>query len=484
MQKSVQKIRQYLNQLNDAEKGPSKAEFIIGVGIVLLASLMFCFMKDFKLTVTQSLDFNNCLFHGKIFQYYSEINELALAGHYGSAWPKTLLAGANYSIINYATVGIFCMPIYVVDHLFQLSLPFIVYEAWVKLGFAALMVFMSKIVYDIGKIVNPDSKDAKWASLCFLTSPVFIFASIIISHLDIFSIFFMFLGMKYMMKNQYWQEMLCFMLAAAYKPFILLGILPILLLKEKRITYLIRDVFFVLFGILLQNVVYHFDPGYAQTQKFMSETYGFIGRFFGTGFPYKRNCYDSTVSYFVLVFVIVCVVAYMVKTVKWEYAMTLSFLVMGAFVMFVQWHPNWMVLVVPFLTVMMLYTYQIRLTCILEFVFSLFVIFLTALGWLHNYDVRMINGGVVSQVFGLTVNRKYQIYKVLKEKFPDIPLDIYASLLCAAVLAMMLVFVVDCLKRRKGIDGAGVRKWERTAVWFRVLPVLGFMGYAVMTCFL
>ena len=108
----MQKIRNYFNKFNDAAQGASKAEFIVALIIMLVAAFVFCFIKDFKLTVMQSLDFNDCLFSGKLFRFYSEVNELALSGHYGEDWPQTLLAGANYSIVNYATVGIVCLPIY------------------------------------------------------------------------------------------------------------------------------------------------------------------------------------------------------------------------------------------------------------------------------------------------------------------------------------------------------------------------------------
>lgn len=485
MQGIVQRIKRGFNEFNDAVNGPSKAEYIIAFLVLAAAAFMFCFTKDFKLTVTQSLDFNDCLFHGKVFHYYSEVADLALSGHYSKAWPQTLLAGANYSIINYASVGLICLPVYIFDRLFDLSVSFLVYETLVKAAFVAMMVYMTKIIYDICRLLKPDKKDAKWVSFCFLTSPVFLFASIIISHLDIFSILFLLLGIKYMAKEKHWLELLFFMLAVAYKPFILLGIIPILLLKEKRILYLIRNAVAVLFGIILQNIVYHFDEGYVMTQDFMSQTYGFIGRFFGVGFAYKRNCYDGTVSYFVMAFVVICIAAYMIRNVKWEYVFAFPFLVMGTFVMFVQWHPNWMILVVPFLTLMLLYTHNIRLTCILDCLFSLFVILLTALGWLHNYDVRMLNGGVISKLLHLEINKNYMIHKVLLRKFPDIPIDIYSSLLCGVVAGLILLFVIDCVKVRRGrSDADKVRKWERCAVWCRVLPAVGFMAYALLTCIL
>lgn len=481
----MQKAKKWFNKFNYVENAPTKAEFIIAFLILLFAAYMFCFTKDFKLTVTQGLDFNDCLFHGKVFQYYSEINKLALAGHYSKAWPQTLLAGANYTIINYASLGLICMPAYLIGKLFHITIPYLVYVAIVKTAFVAMMLYMTKIVYDIVMLVCPDKKEGGWTALCFLTSPIFLFASIIISHMDIFSTLFLLLGIKYMIRKNRKLELVFFMIAATYKPFVLLGIIPVLFLQEKRVLYLARDFVVTVLGILLQKVVYHFDPGYLESQKFMSETYGFIGRFFGVGFAYKRNCYDSTVSYFVLIFILVCVAAYLIKKVRWEYTLALPFVVMASFVMFVQWHPNWMVLLVPYMILMYAFTSNIRVNCILECVTSLFIIILTALGWLHNYDARMINGGVISKLFHLEINNKYMIHKVLLRKFPDIPIDIYASVLCGAVGAMVILYVLDCYRRRRSEkDVNKQRQWERIAVWCRVLPTVGFMAYALLICFI
>lgn len=479
----MNKVRQYFKKFNEAENGPVKAEFILAFVIIAIAAFVFCFMKDFKLTVTQSLNFNDCLFEGKIFSYYSEVNKLALSGYYGSDWPQSLVASANYSIINYATIGFLCMPVYIFERFFGLAVPFLVYEFVVKLAFAVLMILMAKIVFDIAKTLQPGGKDARWIALCFLTSPVLLFTSIMISHLDIFSILFLLLGIRSMVKRNHWMELVFFMLAVSYKPFVILGIIPILLLKEKRILYLIRDLFVTVFGILLQAAVYHFDPGYGETQKVMGDTYNFVGRFFATGYPFLRNCYDATASYFIIAFVVICVIAYGMKKVEWQHVFAFPFIVMGMFVLFVQWHPNWMILLVPYMALMMIYTYDLRLTCILECLFALLVIIVSGFGWSGFYDIEIINGGILTQLLGLKANGNYDIGAFLTRKIPGIPTDIYASLLCGVTAAMMIVFAFDCIKRAKGVEyGKETRVWERCAVWCRVLPVLAYMMYAFLAC--
>lgn len=483
MRAKLQRIKTTFTAWNEASHGPSRAEFIIAAALVVFTSLMFCFMKDFKLTVTQSLNFLDCLFEGKGLRFYSEINKLALSGYYGRDWPKSLLAGANYSVINYATVGLICFPVYIFDRFIGLQVPFIVYECIVKIVFSILFCYIAKVVYDICRREKPEGTDAKWISFCFLTSPVFLYSSIVISHLDIFSVLFLVLGFKYMMQGDRKWELLFFMLSATYKPFVLLGIIPILLMKEKRILYLARDMVVILSGNLLQKLIFQFDPGYGKTQKFMSETYDFVGRFFGTGFGFTRNCYDSVTSYFILAFVVVCVVAYMIRKPSWQYGFALAFGVMGAFVLFVKWHPNWMILIVPYIALLLLYTYNIRIVCLIEMVFSLFFILVSGFGWWYHYGIRMINGGVISQLLGFYAQIKYDIYEIIPRKFPGIPNDIYGSVLCAAVLGFILVFVYDCLQKKKGIpypeEG---RKWERCAVWLRVAPSIGYIAYSILVC--
>ncbi len=477
------RIKQFFDSFNEAKNGPAKVEFIVAFVMVAIAAFGFCFMKDFRLTVTQSLNFNDCLFGGKLLRYYSEVNKLALSGYYGADWPQSLLAGANYSIINYATVGIFCLPVYVFDRLLGLSVPFLVYEFIVKLAFALMMVYMGKLVFDIAGLLQVEKKEAKWLSLCFLTSPVMLFSSVMISHLDIFSILFLLLGIKYMIKGNHGKELLFFMLSVSYKPFVILGIIPIVLLREKRILYIVRDMVVVVMGILVQNLVYHFDPGYGETQKFMSDTYDFVGRFFRTGYSFLRNSYKATASYFIIAFVIVCVLAYMLKKVTWREVFLYPFLVMGAFVLFVNWHPNWMILTVPYMILMLPYVFDIRLSCILECLFSFLIIIVSSFGWGGFYDIEIINGGILSQLLDMTANGKYDIAAVLTRKLPGIPEDIYGSLLCGVVAGIMIVYVLSCSKNRIVTDNVEKeRKWERCAVWCRLLPVAGFMVYALLTC--
>ena len=61
----MERIKNKFSQWNEGSNGPSKYDMIAALAIVLLISCFFCFLKDFKLTVMQSLTFDSCIFKQK-----------------------------------------------------------------------------------------------------------------------------------------------------------------------------------------------------------------------------------------------------------------------------------------------------------------------------------------------------------------------------------------------------------------------------------
>ena len=143
----MEKLRKRLNAWNDGKGGPRKGDWMAALAIVAILTLFFCFLKDFKLTVTQSLTFDSCLFNGRLKDFYTIVNKQALSGYYDAVWGKNLSAGANYSIINYATLGVLCLPIYVIEKLAHITIPFVVYELELKLLFAAAVLYKGSCRY-------------------------------------------------------------------------------------------------------------------------------------------------------------------------------------------------------------------------------------------------------------------------------------------------------------------------------------------------
>lgn len=466
----------------DGTKGPKKYEFILAALLLFVSAYFFCFYHDFYLTLNQSLTFDACLLNGKIIKFYSVINHQALNGVYSPEWPNTLLASANYTIINYATFGIVCLPFYIIGKLAHVAIPFVLYEAVIKTMYVAIDIYMAKVVKDICELLGFDEVKTKWTVLLFISSPILLFSSTMITHLDIFCVVFFLMGIRSMLKGNKRNELIFFMVAAAYKPFIILSIIPIILLKEKRILFLLRDLLVMVLGILVQSGVYRFDPGYAKSQKFMSKTYDFMGRFFATGIEFERNLYRDMASWFVISFCVICLLAYFVKNVKNYHLFAFPLMGWCVFVLFVQWHPNWLLLMVPFLVFAVAFTNHKKLMLLLQTALSTLVILVSALGWQGNYDNNIVNGGVVSKLMNWSAAPKYEIANILQGKLGSIPVALYGSALCAVVVCIVLVMVVDLWK--PNVKSSDSLEWERGVIWLSICPIAGFALYSLAACIL
>lgn len=480
-----------INQLkkwNNATDGPRKYEWILAGVLLFVSAFFFCFKHDFYLTVNHSLTFDSCLLNGKLLRYYSIVNHQALTGVFSPEWPSTLLSSANYSIINYASFGIICLPVYLIGKVFDFAVPFLVYETLLKIMYIVLDLYMAKVVYDICDLMNFDRIKTKWITFLFITSPVLLFSSTMITHLDIFCVVFFLLGLRSLLKKNRRCELVFFMIAVAYKPFVILGIIPIVLLKEKRVLYLIRDAVVIVFGVLLQNGIYHFDPGYAKSQRFMSKTYDFVGRFFSCNFDFTKNFYKddaARASVFVVMFCVICVVAYSVKAVKKQYLFAFPMFVWCGFVLFVGWHPNWLLLMVPFLSFIIGFSYQRKILLLLQGAFSALFMVMSAIGWQGNYDNNIISGGVFSQLLGWKANPTYEIGAVLNRKMGSIPMELYGSLLCGITASLGVVVLLDAYRTRKKVKVAEHENtWERGVIWISICPIVVYILYSVATCIL
>lgn len=466
-------------------ESPKRYEWILGLGILLISAFFFCFYKDFHLTVEQSLDFLDCLFHGKLFHFYSEINRIALSGGYGADWPASLLAGANYSVINYAVLGIFCLPFYIIDVILPGDLPFLVYECWLKIGYVVLFIWMVGIFDSIFKELGLNDGKRRRMDLCFFTSPIFLYASIMITHMDIFSIFFLLYGMLYMYRGKTRNMLIFFMLAVTFKPFAILGILPILFLKEKRILFLARNLVLVVAGVLLQGLVFHFDPGYGESQAFMSKTYDFVGRFFAVGYKFERNAFEGKAAYFVIGYVVLLVMCYCIRKATKYDLVVFPLGSMILFFLFVMWHPNWAVLIVPFLVIWMGITSEFRVAAIIETVYMSMLLILSSFGWEGFYDIEILNGGVIPTALGLNVNANHHMANVVRNRLGNIPEDMVPSLFAAALMGILVVIAFDLYRGRRTkerFQGKAESKAEPLAIWVRVLPLMGYIGLCFISC--
>lgn len=83
-------------------------------------------------------------------------------------------------------------------------------------------------------------KKAKLCKFAFLVFPIGVFSQFIFSQYDIFTVFFMVLGLYFYVRGGLWKFALSFGVAATFKYHALLFFLILLVLREKKIRNLIK----------------------------------------------------------------------------------------------------------------------------------------------------------------------------------------------------------------------------------------------------
>ena len=195
------------------------------VSILILTVLFFtCVHSDVKLTGNRSF-----LMYKHFTDFYQASYEQS-GGYWANYLPSTFIA---YAIWN--------LPLYLTGHTPEAILTnSFVNLMWYKLLPVIIYFITAQLIYHIGKEMGFGEKKSLLCKFAFLVFPMGVFSQFIFSQYDIFTVFFMVLGLYFFLKNKMWQFALAFGMASTFKYHAVLYFAALLLLKEKKIRNLIR----------------------------------------------------------------------------------------------------------------------------------------------------------------------------------------------------------------------------------------------------
>lgn len=466
------------------ENDGKKIENIIAIVIVSICAMLFCFYVDFYLTVSQGITFLDCLFSGKVGSFYSITAEYSLRGIYGEWYQGTLLGGANYSIITYAAIGLLCLPIYIVAKIASIQMPFIIYEFWLKIFYIIGAWVVAKIVRNIAKEMGANDDEQRVAYISTLLSPYLLFCSVMISHFDYFSLLFVSLGVLALVRKQMKRTILFFMIAIAFKPFCLIVIVPMIVSYEKNILKIVIDFIICCLGFLQGYIYGHIDPGYNVTKNFMNDFYCFVDRFFADGFVNEANAVGKIrASYFIVAFIVITAVAYY-KKFSLKQFLFFPFAAQCALALFVIWHPNWLLLFIPFLPILITFLRRKDVVILVSAIGTMAFFVVSAYGWPGAYDNVMIVTGPIGFIYDFLINNEnYFTYKFSAFLEP-VPRDIAWSIFFACTMIMLLFIGAEYFRdSSEGKEEYVYDKKQKAIIWSQVLPIVLFiiMAFALLS---
>jgi hypothetical protein len=242
---------------------------------------------------------------------------------------------------------------------------------------------------------------AKVTSIVFLTAPIGFFSQFIFGQYDIFTVFFMLLGLYFYFKNKFIRFALFFGLAITFKYFAFVFFLPLLLLQVKNWKKIVILLIFCFFPLLFEILIY------INSEAFREGVFGFKA----TNYIYNLKVYITYRLYIFLVpfiFILICIHAYLKNIYNFIDLIKNSLFIMAGltFACFglIIWHPQWLLMAMPFVTLLIMTQKNIKLFLFIDLCIVFIFIFFSVNFWPNNVDESLLKLGIFRNFVNDTAN--------------------------------------------------------------------------------
>ena len=413
--------------------------------LILAALFVTCVHSDVKLTGNRSF-----LMYKHFADFY-EASYRQSGGYWANYLPSTFIA---YAIWN--------LPLYLTGHAPEAILTnSFVNMMWYKFLPVILYFATAQLMYRIGMKLGFGEKKSLLCKFAFLVFPMGVFSQFIFSQYDIFTVFFMVLGLYLYLEGKMWQFALAFGMAATFKYHAVLYFLVLILLREKKIRNLLRYAVIMAVPLMVEIL-----PNLG-SEAFGRNVFGFgaldyVKKPFALGFFSGINLL-AAVAAFVLVWAYQKKVEEEETLASWAifFCVAVSFAIFG----FSTWNPQWILLMAPFLVLNIFINQNGNLLLMIT---NIFMVAMYIFCSQSMVDERVLNGGILKY---LLKDRTFAVRMWDLYRFHD------QELLCTAMWIVLLLYVVFGHPRYHKNKGSVISKG---LVWqIRTAFVIGVAAFVV-----
>ena len=413
--------------------------------LILAVLFVTCVHSDVKLTGNRSF-----LMYKHFADFY-EASYRQSGGYWANYLPSTFIA---YAIWN--------LPLYLTGHAPEAILTnSFVNMMWYKFLPVVLYFVTAQLMYRIGMKLGFGEKKSLLCKFAFLVFPMGVFSQFIFSQYDIFTVFFMVLGMYLYLEGKIWQFALAFGMAATFKYHAVLYFLVLILLREKKIRNLLRYAMIMAIPLMVEIL-----PNLG-SEAFRRNVFGFgaldyVKKPFALGFFSGINLL-AAVAAFVFVWAYQKKVEEEEALASWAifFCVAVSFSIFG----FSTWNPQWILLMAPFLVLNIFMNQNGNLLLMIT---NIFMVAMYIFCSQSMVDERVLNGGILKY---LLKDRTFAVRMWDLYRFHD------QELLCTAMWIVLLLYVVFGHPRYHKNKGSVISKG---LIWqIRTAFVIGVAAFVV-----
>ena len=310
------------------------------------------------------------------------------------------MVGNNYMISTYILFAIWNIPIRLLG---LIDVPTMVIPYGVLMWYKALptlfYILSAYLIYRIGVQVGLGQNKSKVAAYTFLTMPIAFYSQLVFGQYDIFTVFFVLLGLSFYFKAEdkslhYFSLLLG--IACTFKYFAFLIFVPLLVLREKKITNLLKHMLF--FSIPLLIVIVPYLP----SEAFQDGVFGFEATSFvlvaGIDVGFGRT------SLMPVAWIATCLFAFLHEEITipkelFQWAIYFGNMVSFFLFSFTLWHPQWLMFAVPFWVFGLIISKRIDVSCLLDIAMMIFFsVYISAEAWHGSVTEGLWNYGAFSSL--------------------------------------------------------------------------------------
>jgi hypothetical protein len=382
-----------------------------------------------------------------------------LRGHFLDFYDfnKTVVGGNDYLPILYVIFAIWMAPYYFlglpVAHQAIGALPLFPSEiVWAKLLLLVFFLASVVLIFRISKIIHPNSPArqaiATWA---FTLSPFALFAFGVFSQYDILGVFFTLWAFYKLLQRKLTAFAMLIGIALTFKFFAALLVVPLVLLASKKFLQIVRLGLIATIPILVQFVAYW------SNDAFRNQIFGLVtGKATGAA--------TSNLTYIVAALYIVMCLAALLSN-KWpgtfeQKAVLFSVTAYGLMLSVVVWHPQWLIILTPFLALAVSMITAARTWLLLESVVFLGFIGIVVTSWKYNVDGLMIERGPLA---ALIPDPKL----LVSDFYPGELMTIFGSMMRVLFWAPPILLLVEIFRKARVQEVVGGFTWitRVAAIW-------------------
>ena len=359
-------------------------------GIVFVFAFFFMSHPDLWETANHSYVFLESVFSGNFMNFYE-----FCAAHNNSYYYINV---ANYNIMIYMLFGLWELPVFIFNHIFGLPLNemFIIY--WAKIVCVGFFTGCGYMVKRLCMELGLKESKASLTAMFFIFNPVAFFSPMAMGQYDTLCLFFTLWALCLYVKGDMTKFSLIMGVGVVFKFFPLMILVPLVLVREKKILNIIKYGIMSLWLYIPTTLLF-----WGRTGNAAVFTQAMINRMFQV----TDNMGMREIPVFILLYALVVFVSflYVPKNKKTgDYlAVYIPMVVFCLLFNYIYWHPQWLVLMIPFVVI----TTQLQenkapwyyMDIVMAAGFFLFA--------LYNYSSQtgavLFDGGLLCHLFGVQV---------------------------------------------------------------------------------